>query len=149
MLELWHGPTNAFKDMALTILPRLMVLCKKKLGIKETSVILVATSGDTGKAALEGFKDVEGTKVCVFYPSEGVSNMQKLQMITQEGGNVGVFRRKGQFRRMPKRCLKGYFLIPKLLMLCQKKAAVCHRLILLIGEGFCRRLFIMFRHILT
>lgn len=97
MLELWHGPTHAFKDMALTILPHLMQLCKKKLGIKETSVILVATSGDTGKAALEGFKDVQGTQICVFYPSEGVSNMQKLQMITQEGKNVAVYGVKGNF----------------------------------------------------
>lgn len=97
MLELWHGPTNAFKDMALTMLPRLMLLCKKKLNIKQTSVILVATSGDTGKAALEGFKDIEDSKICVFYPSEGVSNMQKLQMITQEGNNVAVYGVRGNF----------------------------------------------------
>lgn len=96
-LELWHGPTLAFKDMALTILPQLLVLAKKKLNIKSKTLILVATSGDTGKAALEGFKDVEGTKICVFYPSEGVSNMQKLQMITQEGSNVNVFGIKGNF----------------------------------------------------
>ena len=67
MLELWHGPTMAFKDMALTVLPHLLNLSKKKLGVKEKTLILVATSGDTGKAALEGFKDVEGVKICVFY----------------------------------------------------------------------------------
>ena len=84
ILELWRGPTCAFKDMALQMLPRLMtVSVKKAVGTRET-VILVATSGDTGKAALEGFKDVEGTKILVFYPDEGVSPMQKLQMTTQE-----------------------------------------------------------------
>jgi threonine synthase len=97
ILELWHGPTLAFKDMALTLLPHIMQLCKNKLGIKEKSVILVATSGDTGKAALEGFRDVDGTQICVFYPSEGVSAMQKLQMITQEGSNVAVYGVKGNF----------------------------------------------------
>jgi threonine synthase len=97
MLELWHGPTMAFKDMALTVLPHLLNLSKKKLGVKEKTLILVATSGDTGKAALEGFKDVEGVKICVFYPSEGVSNMQKLQMITQEGSNVSVYGVRGNF----------------------------------------------------
>ena len=96
-LELWHGPTSAFKDMALQMLPRLMtVSVRKTVGTRET-VILVATSGDTGKAALEGFKDVEGTKILVFYPDEGVSPMQKLQMTTQEGGNVSVCAIKGNF----------------------------------------------------
>lgn len=97
MLELYHGPTLAFKDMALTVLPYLLQLSKKKLNIKQETVILVATSGDTGKAALEGFKNVKGTKICVFYPSEGVSNMQKLQMITQDGKNVKVYGVKGNF----------------------------------------------------
>lgn len=97
ILELWHGPTHAFKDMALTFLPHLMLLCKNKLGAGDETVILTATSGDTGKAALEGFKDVKGTRICVFYPSEGVSNMQKLQMTTQEGGNVCVYGIKGNF----------------------------------------------------
>ena len=97
MLELWHGPTLAFKDIALTILPHLLNLSKKKLGRTEETKILVATSGDTGKAALEGFRDVAGTSVTVFYPSEGVSPMQKLQMMTQEGGNVQVFGVKGNF----------------------------------------------------
>ncbi len=97
ILELFRGPTCAFKDMALQILPYLLtVSAKKNLKDKEI-VILVATSGDTGKAALEGFKDVEGTKILVFYPVDGVSPMQKLQMTTQEGGNVGVCAIKGNF----------------------------------------------------
>ena len=97
MLELWHGPTLAFKDVALTLLPRLLALCKKKLGITSDTKILVATSGDTGKAALEGFKEVPGTSVTVFYPSDGVSQMQKLQMMTQEGSNLSVYGVKGNF----------------------------------------------------
>ncbi|MDP4180628.1 MAG: threonine synthase [Bacillota bacterium] len=93
VLELWHGPTCAFKDMALQILPHLLVKAVAKTGETDETVILVATSGDTGKAALEGFKDVKGTKVIVFFPSEGVSQVQKMQMVTQEGNNtysVGV-----------------------------------------------------------
>lgn len=97
MLELWHGPTLAFKDIALTILPHLLVKSKEKLGETAETLILVATSGDTGKAALEGFRDVPGTSVMVFYPSEGVSPMQKLQMMTQEGNNVRVCGVKGNF----------------------------------------------------
>lgn len=97
ILELFRGPTCAFKDMALQILPYLMtVSAKKNLDNKEI-VILVATSGDTGKAALEGFKDVDGTKILVFYPDNGVSPMQKLQMTSQEGENVGVCAIKGNF----------------------------------------------------
>lgn len=97
ILELFKGPTCAFKDMALQILPYLLtVSAKKNLKDKEI-VILVATSGDTGKAALEGFKDVDGTRILVFYPVDGVSPMQKLQMTTQEGNNVGVCAIKGNF----------------------------------------------------
>ena len=95
--ELWHGPTCAFKDIALQILPYLMKTSIKKTGEDKTVVILVATSGDTGKAALEGFKDVEGTKIIVFFPNNGVSDIQKLQMVTQEGNNVYVFGIKGNF----------------------------------------------------
>ncbi|MDP4153341.1 MAG: threonine synthase [Bacillota bacterium] len=95
--ELWHGPTCAFKDMALQILPHLLKASIKKTGEDKTVVILVATSGDTGKAALEGFKDVNGTKIIVFYPNDGVSDIQKLQMVTQEGGNVAVFAINGNF----------------------------------------------------
>ena len=97
ILELWHGPTCAFKDMALQILPRFMSTAMKKTGEKKEIVILVATSGDTGKAALEGFKNVKGTKIIVFYPGDGVSDIQKLQMITQEGDNVFVSGIEGNF----------------------------------------------------
>ena len=97
ILELWHGPTCAFKDMALQILPYLLTTSLKKNGEDKKVVILVATSGDTGKAALEGFKDVPGTEIMVFYPDHGVSSMQKRQMATQEGGNVGVCAIEGNF----------------------------------------------------
>ena len=97
MLELWHGPTCAFKDMALQILPYLLTTSAKKIELNKKIVILVATSGDTGKAALEGFKDVPDTEIMVFYPDDGVSAMQKKQMTTQEGANVGVCAIKGNF----------------------------------------------------
>ena len=97
MLELWHGPTCAFKDMALQMLPYLLTASVKKTGDNKKVVILVATSGDTGKAALEGFKNVEGTEIIVFYPEDGVSPMQKLQMTTQEGSNVFVSAIRGNF----------------------------------------------------
>lgn len=97
VLELWHGPTCAFKDMALTMLPHLLTAARKKVGEKDKTLIMVATSGDTGKAALEGFKDVEGTNIIVFYPSKGVSDMQKLQMKTQTGENVCVCAIEGNF----------------------------------------------------
>ena len=96
-LELWHGPTCAFKDFALQMLPRLLPAAAKKCGSDKTVAILVATSGDTGKAALEGFADVEGTKICVFYPHGGTSDMQRLQMVTQSGSNVNVFAVRGNF----------------------------------------------------
>ncbi|HZJ78334.1 MAG TPA: threonine synthase [Clostridia bacterium] len=97
VLELWKGPTCAFKDMALQLLPHLLTTSAKKTAKGKEIVILVATSGDTGKAALEGFKDVDGTKIMVFYPSDGVSPMQKLQMTTQEGSNVNVCAIEGNF----------------------------------------------------
>ncbi len=97
VMELWHGPTCAFKDMALTLLPHLMTASRLKVGAKDKTLILVATSGDTGKAALEGFSDVEGTEIIVFYPNDGVSDMQKLQMATQEGKNVHVAAIEGNF----------------------------------------------------
>ncbi len=97
IMELFHGPTMAFKDVALTFLPYALTHAMKKCDVKEEVVILVATSGDTGKAALEGFKDVDGTKIIVFYPSEGVSDVQKLQMTSQEGGNVCVVGVDGNF----------------------------------------------------
>lgn len=97
ILELTHGPTLAFKDVALTLLPLLLTSAAEKTGEKKKILILVATSGDTGKAALEGFKDVDGTEIIVFYPSDGVSEMQKLQMQTQEGKNVHVAGILGNF----------------------------------------------------
>lgn len=97
ILELWHGPTCAFKDMALQMLPLLMTRSVEMEHPGRETVILVATSGDTGKAALEGFKDVPGTRILVFYPENGVSDVQKLQMVTQEGENVGVCGVKGNF----------------------------------------------------
>ena len=96
-LELYHGPTSAFKDAALLFLPQIMSLAKKKLNINEEIVILAATSGDTGKAALEGFKDVDGFRVMVYYPKEGVSPVQEMQMVTQEGRNLRVVGIKGNF----------------------------------------------------
>ena len=97
ILELWHGPTCAFKDLALQLLPYLLTTSTKKVTDGKKTVILVATSGDTGKAALEGFKDVENTEIIVFYPSEGVSPMQKLQMDSQKGNNVHVCAIRGNF----------------------------------------------------
>lgn len=97
IMELFHGPTLAFKDVALTLLPFLLRKGADLSGVKEQILILVATSGDTGKAALEGFKDADGIKIMVFYPSDGVSDMQKLQMCTQEGANVNVVGVKGNF----------------------------------------------------
>ncbi|MBE6633313.1 MAG: threonine synthase, partial [Ruminococcaceae bacterium] len=97
IMELWHGPTAAFKDMALQIMPRLLSAALKKTGESRTALILVATSGDTGKAALEGYKDVPGVQIMVFYPVDGVSHVQKLQMATQTGSNVNVCAIKGNF----------------------------------------------------
>ena len=97
ILELWHGPTCAFKDMALQILPYLMTTAMQSTDDKKEIIILTATSGDTGKAALEGFRDVPGTGILVFYPLDGVSSMQKLQMVTQEGSNVAVAAVNGNF----------------------------------------------------
>lgn len=97
LLELWHGPTCAFKDMALQILPHFLTTALKKVGRGKEAVILTATSGDTGKAALAGFQDVPGTRILVFYPRDGVSPMQKRQMVTQEGANVSVCAIEGNF----------------------------------------------------
>lgn len=97
VLELFHGPTCAFKDMALTVLPYLLKKGCQLTGITDEILILAATSGDTGKAALEGFRDVPGTKVAVFYPDEGVAKMQRLQMTAQDGNNVFVAAVEGNF----------------------------------------------------
>ena len=96
-LELFHGVTIAFKDMALSILPHLLTTSAKKNQVKNEIVILTATSGDTGKAALAGFADVEGTKIIVFYPKNGVSHVQELQMVTQKGDNTSVVAIHGNF----------------------------------------------------
>ncbi len=97
VLELFRGPTSAFKDVALSMLPQLMTASRKKTGKKEEIVILTATSGDTGKAALEGFHDVEGIRIIVFFPNNGVSAVQKAQMVTQTGNNVQVTAINGNF----------------------------------------------------
>lgn len=96
-LELWHGPTSAFKDMALQMLPKLLSAALRRTGEEKTVCILVATSGDTGKAAMEGFTNVPQTKIMTFYPKEGVSAVQEAQMVTQEGANVGVCAVAGNF----------------------------------------------------
>ncbi len=96
-LELWHGPTCAFKDYALQLLPRLLLAAKKTLHSSVCTRILVATSGDTGKAALAGFADVPGTEIAVFFPNIGTSEIQRLQMVTQSGNNVHVFAVDGNF----------------------------------------------------
>ena len=97
VLELFHGPTAAFKDVALCMLPQLMTAARDLTGMREKTVILTATSGDTGKAALEGFHDVPGTGIIVFFPHQGVSKVQEMQMLTQEGENVAVCAVKGNF----------------------------------------------------
>ena len=97
VLELFRGPTSAFKDVALCMLPQLMTAAKETKGAKEDIMILTATSGDTGKAALEGFRDVPGIRICVFYPDGGVSPIQRAQMVTQEGENVTVCAVRGNF----------------------------------------------------
>ncbi len=97
VLELFRGPTSAFKDVALCMLPQLLTAAKTVKGMQEDILILTATSGDTGKAALEGFRDVPGVKICVFYPDGGVSQVQRAQMVTQEGSNVTVCAVRGNF----------------------------------------------------
>ena len=113
ILELWHGPTCAFKDMALQILPHLLTRSAKKAGIKEDVAILVATSGDTGKAALDGFRDVDGTKIIVFFPADGVSRIQKLQMVTQDGKNTCAVAVRGNFDDAQSGVKKLFREIPK------------------------------------
>ena len=97
MLELFRGPTSAFKDVALSMLPQLLTAAKAVKGQEKDILILTATSGDTGKAALEGFRDVPGIRICVFYPDGGVSRVQRAQMVTQEGENVAVCAVRGNF----------------------------------------------------
>jgi len=117
--ELFHGQTAAFKDMALSLLPHLMTLSLKQLGEDRKVIILAATSGDTGKAALEGFKDVEGTGIIVFYPTDGVSAIQKQQMVSQEGKNVKVVGIKGNFDDA-QRAVKAAFADPQIAQACNE-----------------------------
>ena len=123
VLELWHGPTCAFKDMALQLLPRLMVPAAKRALSGKQILILVATSGDTGKAALEGFCDVEGVKIAVFYPNEGVSPMQQLQMATQHGKNVAVYAIEGNFDNAQTQ-VKNIFTNPKIIARLEQRDTV-------------------------
>lgn len=144
ILELWHGPTCAFKDMALQILPHLLTKSLKKKYDGKTAVILVATSGDTGKAALEGFKDVDHTKIVVFYPVDGVSPMQKHQMNTQEGGNVRVCAIKGNFDAL-RQVLRRYLLHLRLQKSSLRIICFSHQQTQSTGADFFRRLFTIFR----
>ena len=147
-LELWHGPTCAFKDMALCLLPYFLKKSSVLLGIKEDVLVLTATSGDTGKAALEGFKDREGVKIQVFYPEEGVSPMQKLFMTTQEGKNVSVVAVKGNFDDCQSAVKK--FSPPENIQQKSKKRDICYPLrIRSISEGCFRRSPITFPPIAT
>ena len=118
--ELFHGPTAAFKDMALQLLPHLLTLSLKQRGEERRALILAATSGDTGKAALEGFADVEGTMIKVFYPEEGVAPVQRQQMVTQQGKNVEVVAIRGNFDDA-QRAVKEAFASESLQRACEKK----------------------------
>ena len=138
-LELWHGPTCAFKDMALQILPHLLTASLDKNDEKKTVCILVATSGDTGKAALEGFRNVENTKILVFYPKDGVSEIQELQMVTQEGGNVGVSSVVGNFDDA-QAGVKQLFADEGLAAELAERGSSCPLPILSTGAGYCLRL---------
>ena len=155
-LELYHGPTSAFKDVALSVLPRLISAARKSSGI-ETIHILTATSGDTGKAALEGFHDVPGTEITVFFPEDGVSAVQKAQMTTQEGGNVHVFGVKGNFDDCQRGVKKAFAeladalpkgaalssansinigrLIPQIAYYFMAYASLCRRSVIRVGES--------------
>lgn len=121
--ELFHGRTAAFKDLALSLLPHLMTLSQRKTGESRKAVVLVATSGDTGKAALEGFKDVEGTSIIVFYPTDGVSPIQKLQMTSQEGSNVTVIGIDGNFDDA-QRAVKASFEDAEVLKACSEAGVI-------------------------
>ena len=123
LMELYHGPTSAFKDVALTILPHFLTTAYKSKGENKKVYILTATSGDTGKAALSGFKDVENTSITVFYPTDGVSNIQKLQMQTSEGNNVSVVAIKGDFDDCQK-LVKEIYTDANIKKLCDEKNVV-------------------------
>lgn len=123
LMELYHGPTSAFKDVALTILPQFLTTAYKSKSENKKVYILTATSGDTGKAALSGFKDVDNTSITVFYPTDGVSNIQKLQMQTSEGKNVSVVALKGNFDDC-QRLVKEIYTDEKIHKLCEENNVV-------------------------
>ena len=139
ILELWHGPTCAFKDMALQILPHLLTKSLKKTYDGKVAVILVATSGDTGKAALEGFKDVDNTKIIVFYPVDGVSPMQKHQMNTQVQSKVTLTTHRPVLRK--------YLRLLMFQINLQKTICFSPLLTQSTGADFFLRLFIISQHI--
>ena len=139
-LELFHGATIAFKDMALSILPHLMTVAARKNHADKEIVILAATSGDTGKAAMAGFADVEGTRIIVFYPRDGVSKVQKLQMVTQKGRNVDVAAIRGNFDQAQ----SGVKALSGSLQRNWRRTAISFLLrIRSISDGWCRRSSIM------
>ena len=145
-LELFHGRTLAFKDMALSILPYLMKTAAKRNGLQKEIVILTATSGDTGKAALEGFANVEGTRIMVFFPEDGVSPVQKLQMNTQEGANTCVVGIKGNFDDAQS-AVKSIFTDKALEQELAAKGFQFLRRTPSTSADWCRRLFIISGHI--
>ena len=145
-LELFHGATIAFKDMALSILPHLLTTSARKNNIKNDIVILTATSGDTGKAALAGFADVEGTRIIVFYPKNGVSPIQEKQMVTQKGNNTYVVGIHGNLM-MPRQVLKICSEMKSLQKSLTRQDASSHQLTPLISDASFRRLYIMYMHI--
>ena len=138
VLELWHGPTSAFKDMALQALPHLLVKSLAKGEEDKEIIILVATSGDTGKAALEGFADVEHTKIMVFYPDQGVSPIQELQMNTTSGNNTYVFGVKGNFDDC-QNGVKDIFSDQNWLRIWQRRDSIFLLPIPSTGDDCCRR----------
>ena len=148
VLELWHGPTCAFKDFALQILPYLLTSALKKLGETRKVCILVATSGDTGKAALEGFADVEGTKIAVFFPKDGVSRIQELQMTTQAGGNVYVSSVYGNFDNV-QTAIKEIFSDDNMRKSAGRTGISSRPRTRLTGAGLYRRLYTMYRRTAT
>ena len=142
-MEFFHGPTIAFKDMALQILPHLLTTSAKKNGVENDIVILTATSGDTGKAALAGFAGVEGTKIVVFYPDGGVSPIQEKQMVTQKGDNTHVVAIKGNFDEA-QTGVKNIFNNKELAKEMDEKDSSSHQPTLLTLEDLFRRLHTMF-----
>ena len=147
-LELFHGKTIAFKDMALSILPYLLTTSAKKNNVKNEIVILTATSGDTGKAAMAGFADVPGTRIIVFYPDGGVSPIQEKQMVTQKGDNTYVVAIKGTLNRQ-KAVLRQSLETRNLQQKWIREDISSHQLIQLILEDLCHRLHIMYMHMLS